>query len=526
MAVISPLEFEPDEIGVNTFTGRVALDLPVLSIPAAPRLSMQRVQDVAPYVEGFIQASGDQWNGSFSVHAGKSTSESFTCDENLCEAVKGSGSVLGIIDTGNSILITLKEGQSGTNWIFNKVHTYDSYSSGGGNRTDVLNYAWKSTFTDGEVVEYSYDTAIEPSFGRTHHRPEVISSNVGYKLSLTYHPGPVGSVAWVSPATAKISSAANPALALRTFSYSSDGTVITVNDGGQYACANCRNLVDIDTEVSAGSITAPGSSSPLIEVAKRSSEDVVERVTKNGSVFEYSYQNLRWNGYRYIFDAMSVSGPENYNVVYSKEFRKLTFIDSIGRKTHVDYDNFRRVVRLEKPGGDVSELEYDDFGNIVKFTSRAKPGSNQADKVVSATFPTGDPSLCSSASPHVRCFRPLTLTDARGNVTQQAYNDRGLLTQITSPADSAGIRARTTVNYENSGGLYRKSSIRLCDVSRCGQGQGFLTEFDYWRDTFLVREKRVIDETTGEIMRSCYGYDEAGNLISETQPSADLAACP
>ncbi|MFX4978980.1 hypothetical protein ABTC37_20115, partial [Acinetobacter baumannii] len=45
---ISPLQVEPDRNGVNLVTGKMTPDALVLSVPAAPRLRFDRVQNAAP----------------------------------------------------------------------------------------------------------------------------------------------------------------------------------------------------------------------------------------------------------------------------------------------------------------------------------------------------------------------------------------------------------------------------------------------------------------------------------------------
>ena len=50
--VISPLRIESDPNGVNLVSGKIEMPPPVLSVPAAPNLRFERVQNAAPYVSG------------------------------------------------------------------------------------------------------------------------------------------------------------------------------------------------------------------------------------------------------------------------------------------------------------------------------------------------------------------------------------------------------------------------------------------------------------------------------------------
>lgn len=55
--VISPLRVESDHNGVNMASGRTQIGLPVLSVPAAPNLRFDRVQNAAPGSAAHLIAS-------------------------------------------------------------------------------------------------------------------------------------------------------------------------------------------------------------------------------------------------------------------------------------------------------------------------------------------------------------------------------------------------------------------------------------------------------------------------------------
>ena len=56
--VVSPLRVETDHNNVNLVSGRTTVEPPVLSVPAAPNLRFDRVQNAAPYVLGRINPAG------------------------------------------------------------------------------------------------------------------------------------------------------------------------------------------------------------------------------------------------------------------------------------------------------------------------------------------------------------------------------------------------------------------------------------------------------------------------------------
>ena len=90
--VISPLRVETDHNGLNIVSGQTGLRVPVLSVPAAPNLRFDYVQNAAPHVNG-KQWGGGSVQANFTVHTITGTSESFRCPDFDCTSLTGSGSV-------------------------------------------------------------------------------------------------------------------------------------------------------------------------------------------------------------------------------------------------------------------------------------------------------------------------------------------------------------------------------------------------------------------------------------------------
>lgn len=63
---ISPLRVETDHNGVNIISGKTQLRVPVLSVPAAPNLRFDWVQNSAPHVKG-KQWGGESAQANFTV---------------------------------------------------------------------------------------------------------------------------------------------------------------------------------------------------------------------------------------------------------------------------------------------------------------------------------------------------------------------------------------------------------------------------------------------------------------------------
>jgi len=194
-AVISPLRVESDPNGVNIVSGKTEMQPPVLSVPGSPNLRFDRVQNAAPYVSG-TQSGGpaETVQASYSVHTNTGTSESFRCPDFDCESITGTGS--SFIPNANHYM----RGGSGEQYLFDRKHVQTSTN----NQVTSLYYASAVSYPNGEVLTYSYQTAMlqgDP-FSRTFHRPIRVTSNLGFFITIAYHGGAVGSAGWGAPAEA------------------------------------------------------------------------------------------------------------------------------------------------------------------------------------------------------------------------------------------------------------------------------------------------------------------------------------
>jgi hypothetical protein len=198
------------------------------------------------------------------------------------------------------------------------------------------------------------------------------------------------------------------------------------------------------------------------------------------------------------------------------------------------------------PEGNYATYTYDNFDSPVEAVMHAKPGSGLADQTISATYAYSVPG---------GKLKPLTTTDANGNVTTYTYDavHGGVLTE-TAPA-VGGISPQKRYEYaqryawlKNAGGTYsqaatpvwvmvRERSCKTTAASGAGCAGGatdeVVTDYDYGPNSgpnnLWVRGIAVTATNSAgalETQRSCYGYDVNGRKISETQPQANLATCP
>jgi RHS repeat-associated protein len=516
--VISPLRVESDRNGVNLVDGRIIIELPVLSVPAAPNLRFDRVQNAAPYVSGRVQNQAVEPGydrRSYSVHTGTGSSDSFECIDFDCISVVGSGSTF----TANSR--TYRQAGSGAVWHFNLKHVQTT-----GTNQSLLYYASSVAYPNGETIAYSYQTTTDPGdpFNRTYYRPVTLTSNFGYFISLAYQGDTFGTNEWGAVREAAIYSAAAPAIPLGRLTYGAGGSPITDLGGRVSSCTGCTNQLGVELEAAVGMTQLPGEAAPAMQAAAAPGAQVVGAVTRDGVTWTYGYDNLRYwsNTPVYLYDRLTVSGPNGYHQVYDvatwgtpivKRNVITRMTDSIGRATSHTFDESYRPTRIVFPEGNEVSVAYDARGNINWRRTRARPGSGLADIVETADFPAD---TCFG----VNCYRPLSSRDGLGRQTDYAYNEAGQLIEQTDPADADGVRRKTYIAYAISpAGLSRRSSVRICGAgTTCGTSAEIRTEYDYWRETFLPAAERRIDAAAGVTLTTAYSYDEAGRLLSADGP--------
>ena len=103
------------------------------------------------------------------------------------------------------------------------------------------------------------------------------------------------------------------------------------------------------------------------------------------------------------------------------------------------------------PEGQTTSYQYDARGNVTQVTATDKTGGNPI--TTSTTYPAN----CTNP---ITCNRPLTTTDAAGNVTNYTYDQtHGGITQVElPPADTGDPRATTVIEYTTAQARYRDSA--------------------------------------------------------------------
>lgn len=540
-AVISPLKTDPDVNGVNLLDGQKIVDMPVvLSVPAAPHLVFDRVQNAAPYVLGIITHNPPDTPGSssWSVHYGGNSSEAFKCvDDGVCTSVTATGSRWAF--AGHQY----QQAGSGVIYAFN---LRASLSSGGTN-TQELRYAVAANYPDGESISYTYQAGVTGGFlpscvsappnadCQTSYRPTRIDSDTGYYITISYqYTGTdAGNLLWGTPAQAALYSPSGTLI--RRLVYS--GTTITdygnspTNVGGRTFTSTAPNGLAGQLETTGASTTLPGEGSAQLVVAGSSSHGswhnpLIDSVTRDGVGWTYTYANARGDQlttapatYALRYDSVSVAGPNGYHVTYTM-YPNSAFsaannhnlvqsrTDALGHTTSYLYDQ-DRPIRVTMPEGNWIGVSYDDCGNIFSRTSTPKAGSGLTAITETAVYPV---STGVTPCPSVLNYRPTSFTDARGHMFSYTYNGRGQLTQELAPADSNGVRRETDITYAtNAGGISLKTLVRVCgQTTTCAGTAESRTEYTYVGNTALPATVTQKDETSGATRTTTYTYDAAG----------------
>ena len=520
--VISPLRIEPDPNGVNLVNGKTQIGPPALGVPGAPNLRMDRIQNLAPYVSGKESGVGDDIAmSSYSVHRIDGTSDSFSCIDFECTDVTGSGAVF----IGGSARLAgprvYKRGGSGEVYLFNLEHVRTTAT----NPISMQFYASSVTYPNGEVLTFSYDTAALPgdTFGRTFYRPIRVDSNLGFFITISYHPGALDTGTWGSPYVAELYSSADPSTPLQSLTYSSDGTTITDIGGRVFTCSPCQNALGSSIEVIFGSQRYPGESAPTRQITMDATNRLVATVTQDGVPWNYAYTNVRYDATTqgYWYDKVTVTGPDGYNVSYnmkvsSKRNVITSITDSLSRTTAVTYDMFYRPSKMVYPEGNEVSVTYDVVGNVLTKTTKPKPSSG----LTAVTETSAMTVVCGDGEFDIRCFRPVWFRDGMGRQTDFLYNTKGQLIERTDPADGAGVRKKTYITYDSSTGISRPSVVRMCgDTTTCGTPNEIRTEYEYWGNTLLPSVVRQIDAARSETLVTTNSYDNAGRLTASDGPS-------
>lgn len=203
--------------------------------------------------------------------------------------------------------------------------------------------------------------------------------------------------------------------------------------------------------------------------------------------------------------------------------------DGVGNITRRTFDNSGRLLRMVAPGGGAVEHTYDLRGNELTLCTISATRAGQVcnpvtDIVTRATFVEANSPDCGN---RIVCARPASSTDALGAITEYSWSAATgqllsvLKPPVFSPIDGVTVRPSTTLTYTTLGGV----SFLTRKLNSISAGQSVGTSYGYDAANKYVLQSVVTDDV-GLQLRSCLKYDGIGNLISKTDPQANLRVCP
>lgn len=186
---------------------------------------------------------------------------------------------------------------------------------------------------------------------------------------------------------------------------------------------------------------------------------------------------------------------------------------------------------------------YSGLYNIVERKRTPKPGS-------------GEPIIIETAAYNCQTFvcrtKMTQFTDGKGNTTNWEYSTvHGQVLRETLPPDANGVRPETRYTYQQkyawlkSGSGYVRAATPIwmlvsqeyCRTSaadangNCAAGASdeVVTTYQYEAGNASAGSNLhllgMAVTADGQTLRTCYGYDDKGRRIFETQPKAGLATC-
>jgi RHS repeat-associated protein len=326
---------------------------------------------------------------------------------------------------------------------------------------------------------------------------------------------------------------------------------------------------------------------------------VASQAMADGSAYSYSYiytpqtetTNGQGNGYPSVSGGYYTNGlnqttsieydfpvtPSSFNpprvggqpisigdIVFQVTPGPARVIDALGRTTTSDYCDANAMANLPSyvqqrclisrlqsttdPEGNIVKLKYGWNSTITEIRRIAKPGSGLADTLETATYGAGN---CTSATPNFKlCSKPLSITDAKGIVTEYTWdpNHGGMLTETRAAPAAGAARPQKRYSYQQFYTWYRNSAGSvvqspypvwlLTQISEChtgaapacvGTASETRTTLTYGTgnattpNNLLPRTRTVAagDGTLSAV--TTWTYDTLGNKLTEDGPLAGTA---
>jgi RHS repeat-associated protein len=344
-----------------------------------------------------------------------------------------------------------------------------------------------------------------------------VSSSAGYSATIAYvtnnpgpGPSPVGD--WWNRSLITFNNSANPPSPAPTISYAyPSSTALDATDP-----AGRTWHWEKDSSGRLTGVRRPGSASNNISYHYHLS-DTVTAATHDGVTNNYS----RGTG---STPTITITSPVKLVsvTVDLRKTRVTQFQDSFSRIWSFEYDSNSRLTRITPPEGNYVEYAYDARGNVTTTTRHG--GRLVPDLVTSAAFDL----TCTNA---VKCNKPNSSTDAKGNVTDYTYDPvhGGVLT-VTQPAPTTGaIRPQTRYSYlqitsASGDPVYMLAGVSACQTTGSCTGSADETKITASYNSNLLPTSATRGSGSGTLTATTTAtYDARGNVDTVDGPLTGIA---
>jgi len=396
-------------------------------------------------------ANGQWWISNFSISLQTTATTATVTVGTESKTFNGSGPTYSPADADGSTL------------AYNSTTQNYTYTFRDGTIITIPNASRRASsikYGSGEIVSLFYDQ--NTAAGVIYYRLRSVGTSNGFQVRLTYALASMSNNAnnyraWSTPSTVTAANntleACQPSATSCTFTnlwpkliFSGSLSLTVTEPGGetrytstQYSTGNYR-VTAIKRASSATDNT----------VISYDANNRVSQVVTDGRTWTYTYSLV---GSQITTTVTGPGSPPRVVVSNVGLGVPLSVQDELGRTTSYTYDINGRLKRITQPEGNYTEFTYDGRGNATQTTRVSKTPGTPPDIVTSATYPA----TCTSV---LTCNKPTTATDARGKVTDFAYDaTHGGLLSVTAPAPTVGaVRPQTRFGYTNTQAYFENAS--------------------------------------------------------------------
>jgi RHS repeat-associated protein len=299
---------------------------------------------------------------------------------------------------------------------------------------------------NGETILFDYDVVFQEIEGLPYfwaQRQSGVSNNYGYALRFSYLAGSPPTNPSEVPDWQKLTGVA-------AFNLASCASPPSCPSGTDWPSATFSggNITDQSGRTSfygpsaSGVMAIRSPQNPTVDAIKVNYNTTTSQVTSvvsAGGTWTYAYATA--SGVLTVTITDPASGVSVAKTTVSTGLLA-SFKDPLNRETSYIYDANGHVTRVTLPEGNFVSYVYDTRGNVTSTTASPPPPSTETPIVTSATY-------AATCSNRPTCNQPITTTDARGAVTNYAYDaTHGGVTSVTQPAPASGAdRPETRIAY-------------------------------------------------------------------------------